>query len=84
MLIINFEGREAKGLSKGRFDETFAGEDGLDMILYNKRITKVPIRLCICAGWSAPVLFANPRRQVFSRRGPYNAMVGVHRNGQCY
>ena len=28
-LIINFEGREAKGLSKGRYDETFAGEDGL-------------------------------------------------------
>ena len=29
MLIINFEGREAKGLSKGRYDETFAGEDVL-------------------------------------------------------
>ena len=28
MLIINCEGREAKGLSKGRYDETFAGEDG--------------------------------------------------------
>ena len=27
MLIINFEGREAKGLSKGRYDETFDGED---------------------------------------------------------
>ena len=27
MLIINFEGREAKGLSKGRYDETFAVED---------------------------------------------------------
>ena len=26
MLIINFEGRGAKGLSKGRYDETFAGE----------------------------------------------------------
>ena len=26
-LIINFEGCEAKGLSKGRYDETFAGED---------------------------------------------------------
>ena len=24
MLIINFEGREAKGLSKGRYDVTFA------------------------------------------------------------
>ena len=29
MLIINFEGREAKGLSEGRYDETFAGEDAL-------------------------------------------------------
>ena len=27
MLIINFEGCEMKGLSKGRYDETFAGED---------------------------------------------------------
>ena len=27
MLIINFEGREAKGLSKGRYDKSFAGED---------------------------------------------------------
>ena len=33
MLIINFEGREVKGLSKGRYDETFAGEDaGLEDI----------------------------------------------------
>ena len=31
-LIINFEGREAKGLSKGRYNETFACEDDL---LYN-------------------------------------------------
>ena len=28
MLILNFEGREVKGLSKGRYDETFAGKDG--------------------------------------------------------
>ena len=41
------------------------------MILFKKRITKAMIRLRGCAGWSAPVLFANPRRQVFSRRGPY-------------
>ena len=39
------------------------------MILYKKRITKVLIRLRGCAGCSAPVLFANPRKQVFSRRG---------------
>ena len=42
----------------------------LHMILSAKRITKALIRLRGCAGCSAPVLFANPRRQVFSRRGP--------------
>ena len=31
----------------------------LDMILSNKQITKVLIRLRRCAGWSAPLLFAN-------------------------
>ena len=31
----------------------------------------VLIRLRICAGWSAPLVFANPRRQVLSRRGPF-------------
>ena len=40
------------------------------MVLSRKRITKALIRLRGCAGWSAPVLFANPRRQLFSRRGP--------------
>ena len=43
----------------------------LHVILSTKRITKALIRLRGCAGWSAPVLFANPRRQVFSRRGPF-------------
>ena len=42
------------------------------MILSNKRITKVLIRLRRCAGWGAPLLFANHRRQVFSRHGPYS------------
>ena len=41
------------------------------MILPNKWITKALIRLGGCAGWSTPVLFANPWRQVFSRQGPY-------------
>ena len=36
-----------------------------------KRKTKALIRLRGCAGWSAPVLFATPRRQVFSRRCPF-------------
>ena len=47
MLIINFEGREAKGLSKGRYDETFAGEDEAPwkggLILVNHMV---------CKGWS--------------------------------
>ena len=50
------------------------------MILSEKRITKVLIRLRRCAGWSASVLFATPLRQVFSREDPY---IGhVQRNGQ--
>ena len=32
-----------------------------------KRITKALIRLCGCAGWSAPVIFTNLWRKVFSR-----------------
>ena len=44
----------------------------LDIILSDKPITKALIRLCRCAGWSAPLLFANLRRQVFSCRGPYD------------
>ena len=47
-------------------------EASLDMILSNKGITKALIRLHICAGWSAPLLFATLQRQVFSRRGPYH------------
>ena len=50
------------------------------MILSTKRITKALIRLRGCAGWSAPVLFATPRRQVFSRRGP-NYAVSKHYAG---
>ena len=38
-----------------------------DIILSKKRITKALISLRGCAGWSAPVLFATPRRQVTSR-----------------
>ena len=45
------------------------------MVLSKKRITKALIRLSGCAGWSAPVLFASPRRQVFSRRGPIMAVL---------
>ena len=48
----------------------FSPEESLDMLLLNKRITKALSRLRKCAGWSAPLLFANLRRQFFSRRGP--------------
>ena len=44
------------------------------MVLFKKRIAKALIRLRGCAGWSAPLLFANSRRQIFSRRGP----LGIH------
>ena len=40
------------------------------IIFSYKRISKALISLCGCAGWSAPLLFAKHRRQVFSRRGP--------------
>ena len=36
------------------------------MVLLKKRITKVLIRLGGCAGWSAPLLFTNPKDR-FSR-----------------
>ena len=50
------------------------------MILSKKRITKALIRLRGCAGWSAPVLFAKPRRQVFTRCGPNNKSVMLNNN----
>ena len=50
----------------------------LVIILSYKRITKALIRLPRCAGWSAPLLFANLRRQIFSRRDPfYNTIKQV-------
>ena len=42
------------------------------MILSNKRKTKALISLHGCAGWSAPLLFAHPRTQFFSRHGPFH------------
>ena len=45
------------------------------MVISKKQITKALIGLRICAVWSAPVLFANSRRQVFSCRGPNNVVV---------
>ena len=43
----------------------------LNMVLSKNQITKALIRLHKCAGWSAPVLFPNPRRPVFSHQGPF-------------
>ena len=42
----------------------------LDIILSNKRIRKTLIRLHGCAGWSVPLLFANPEDR-FSRLGAH-------------
>ena len=36
----------------------------LSVLLSNKRITKALIRLCVCGGWSTPLLFANPEDRV--------------------
>ena len=43
----------------------------LDMLLCSKQVTKALTRLRGCAGWCVHLLFAHPRRQVFSRQGPY-------------
>ena len=58
----------------------------LHMILSIMRITKALIRLRGCAGWSAPVLFAKPRRQVFSRRGPIitPTEIGIKTHLVCF
>ena len=50
----------------------------LDMILSSKQITKVLIRLRRCAGWSAPLLFANHRGQIFQRHSPNHGRVSYH------
>ena len=42
MLIINFEGREAKGLSNGRYDETFAGEDNHSLAISKVSLPVIP------------------------------------------
>ena len=51
----------------------------LHMILSKKRIINALTSLRRCAGWSVPLLFPNPRRQVFSHRGPnHNQMAGLN------
>ena len=46
-----------------------------DMILSNKRITKALIRLRGSAGWSSPLLFANPEDRVSLIEDHYNTTV---------
>ena len=43
-----------------------------DIILTKQRTTKVLIRLCGCAGWSASLLFAYDIRHIFSWPGSFN------------
>ena len=50
--------------------EKFSLVISVEVIFSNKRITKVLIRLRGCAGWSAHLLLANPRRQGFWHLGP--------------
>ena len=50
----------------------------LDKIILDKRPTKALISLRGCTGGSAPVVFVNPRRHVFSRRGPYFGVTGYN------
>ena len=47
----------------------------LDMIRSKMQITKALISLRGSTGWSAPLLFANPQWQVFSRQGPYVLLI---------
>ena len=46
------------------------------MILSNKQITKVLISLHICAGWSVPLLFANPKDKFFLCQDPDDVVSG--------
>ena len=42
---------------------------------------KGPDQTARMQGWSVPVLFVNPQKQVFSSRGPY--FVGTQKNCLC-
>ena len=47
----------------------------LDMVLSKKRVSKALTSLPGCTGWSGPLLFANPQRQVFLCQGPFNSSI---------
>ena len=40
------------------------------------------VKFCGCAVWSVLLLFANPRRQVFSHQGPYNIIAVLQGHDQ--
>ena len=50
------------------------------MTLSEKQIVKALTRLHTYTGWSAPKLFDNHRRQVFSRQGPFNISSAVKKD----
>ena len=47
------------------------------MLLSNKQITKALTILCVCAGWSAPLLFAQTLEDMFSRIQAYISFAVV-------
>ena len=69
--------KQVSSATETRWKIEISLEASLDMILSNQRITKALIRLCGCAGWSAPLLITNHQRQVFSRRGPNHVQTVV-------
>ena len=74
MLIINFEGREAKGLSKGRYDKTFAGEDAvvhnivqiLLYILYMTELAPIHVFLVIVHAFLSSADFSSKYYKILS------------------
>ena len=72
------ESNQLFGVSiKRRLKQVICSKVILYMILSEKRKIKALIRLRGCAGWSAHLLFANPKRQIFSRQGPLNLIQTI-------
>ena len=63
--------KPVSSVTETRLKSEISSVASLDILLSKQRITKALIRLRGCSGWSAPLLFPNPRRQVFLCRGPY-------------
>ena len=72
MELANYKGLISIGATEpvfGVYENLNFARRRLDMILFDKRITKAQIRLRGCAGWSVPLLFAIPEEKGFLRRG---------------